>query len=150
MNTLCIVPCGSAKIWDKDQNAGPKKARDVYTGSFASKCRQYAEKFYPSAWCILSAKHGFLFPDYIVPGPYNVSFNDKSTNPITLAELISQKRDKGLDVYEKIIVLGGKNYREIIKNAFTGKDILCPLEGNKNIMQMMKALNSSVKTGKLI
>lgn len=150
MRTLCIVPCGNRKIWDEYPDAGPRKARNTYTGPFASKCRQYAEVFYPSSWCILSAKYGFLFPDAIVPGPYNVSFNDKSTNPITLEELVSQKHEKGLYVYENIIVLGGKNYREIIKDAFPERDIHCPLKGYKNIMQMMRALNSSIKSGELI
>ena len=150
MKILCIIPCGSKKIWDKFPNAGTRKARNTYTGPFASKCRQYAEEFYPSLWCILSAKYGFLFPDDIVQGPYNVSFNDKSTNPISIEELILQKYEKGLDVFEKIIVFGGKNYREIIRNVFSDKNIHCPLEKSKNIMQMMGALNSSIKSGKLI
>ena len=65
MKTLCIVPCGSKKIWKKNPNAGPMKAKDVYIGPFASKCQQYAKHFYPESWCILSAKHGFLFHNEI-------------------------------------------------------------------------------------
>jgi len=111
MKPLCIVSCGSRKIWDTNPNAGAAKAKYVYIGPFAKKCREYAERFYPSSWCILSAKHGFLFPDDIVPGPYNVSFNDKKTNPITIKELSVQKSEKGLDAYDRIIVLGGKKLR---------------------------------------
>ena len=73
MNTLCVTPCGSKKIRDIFPEAGPTPARDVYIGPFAQKCQQYAQGFYPLEWCILSAKYGFLFPDDIVPGPYNVS-----------------------------------------------------------------------------
>jgi len=76
MKTLCIVPCGNRKIWDKNPNAGPTKVEHVYIGPFAKKCREYAMRFYPSSWCILSAKYGFLFPNDIVPIPYNVSFNE--------------------------------------------------------------------------
>jgi hypothetical protein len=47
MKTLCIVPCGKTKIWDKNPNAGPTKAEYVYVGSFAKKCREYATTFYP-------------------------------------------------------------------------------------------------------
>ncbi|BDC36061.1 hypothetical protein MTLP_07430 [Candidatus Methanoliparum sp. LAM-1] len=30
MKTLCIVPCGNRKIWDKNLNAGLTKAEYVY------------------------------------------------------------------------------------------------------------------------
>ena len=56
MKTLCIIPCGSKKIWDKYPDLGPQKARDVYIGPFAKKCREYAETFYGESFCILSAK----------------------------------------------------------------------------------------------
>ena len=88
MKTLCIVPCGNRKIWDKNPKAGPTKAECVYIGPFAKKCREYAMRFYPSSWYILSAKYGFLFPDELVTGPYNESFNDRKTNPITTKELL--------------------------------------------------------------
>ena len=122
MKVICIIPCGNRKIWDKNPNAGPTRARDVYIGPFAKKCKEYAEKFYPSSWCILSAKYGFLFPDDIVPGPYNVTFNDKRTNPISVEELSKQVKEKGLDRYEKILVLGGKKYVSMVRKVFyTGR-----------------------------
>ncbi|HNS79734.1 MAG TPA: hypothetical protein PKM17_13890, partial [Syntrophorhabdus sp.] len=52
METLCIVPCGKRKIWDKNPNAGFVKAKDVYIGHFSIKCKEYAEKFYANSWCI--------------------------------------------------------------------------------------------------
>ena len=129
---LCIIPCGNRKIWDKNPNAGPTRARDVYIGPFAKKCKEYAEKFYPSSWCILSAKYGFLFPDDIVPGPYNVTFNDKRTNPISVEELSKQVKEKGLDKYEKILVLGGKKYVSVVRKVFSKKKVYVPLEGYNN------------------
>jgi hypothetical protein len=57
---LCIASCGKEKIWNKNPHAGPTKAQDVYIGSYAKRCAAYAKEFYPSSWCILSAKHGFL------------------------------------------------------------------------------------------
>lgn len=145
--TLVIVPCGKKKIWDENPNAGSAKARDVYIGSFAKKCTEYAEKFYPSCWCILSAKYGFLFPDDTVSGSYNVSFNDKKTNPITLKRLSKQVTEKGLNDYDKIIILGGKNYVKIIKKIFIDKKIHLPLENCKGIGYMMKKLNDAINKG---
>jgi len=147
MKTLCIVPCGNRKIWDKNPNAGPAKARCVYVGPFAKKCREYAEKFYPSSWCILSAKYGFLFPDDTVPSSYNVSFNNKSTNPISLNELSNQIIEKGLNTFDRIVVLGGKNYVNMIKAVFHQKIIHTPLTDFQGIGYMMGRLNDSIQRG---
>lgn len=113
---LCIVPCGSKKIWDKNPNAGPTPAKDVYIGPLAKKCKEYARKFYPSPWCIMFAKYGFLFPDEIIEGTYNVSFNDKKTNPISVEALVEQAQEKGLSNFNAIIVLGGRNYVNMVKS----------------------------------
>ncbi len=147
MKTLCIVPCGNRKIWDKKPNAGPTKARDVYIGPFAKKCREYAEKFFPSSWCILSAKYGFMFPDEIISGPYNVSFNDKNTNPISLYELSNQVIEKGLDKYNRIVVLGGRYYINIVKAVFYQREIYAPLSDCQGIGYMMGKLNEAIQRG---
>lgn len=144
MKSLCIVPCGKKKIWDKIPNAGPQNAKKVYIGPFAKKCRQYAEKFYPESWMIISAKYGFLWPDDIVPGPYDVCFHDKKSNSISIEELKKQIKEKNLDKYDKIIILGGKYYKEIIKNVFPIKILINPLNGCKGIGYMMARLNDSI------
>ncbi len=144
MKTLCIAPCGKKKIWDKNPCAGPTEAKYVYIGPYAQKCIIYAEKFYPSSWCILSAKHGFLFPDDIVPGPYDEIFNNES---ISVDELSKQAREKGLIKYEKIIVLAGKAYSERVKKVFDGKDIDEPLKGfriGEKISKLQKAIERGV------
>jgi len=146
MKTLCIVPCGNRKIWDKFPSQGATEARHVYIGPLAKKCREYAEKFYPSSWCILSAKYGFLMPDDIVEGPYNVSFNKKATNPITKNELVVQAAQKGLDACEKVIVLGGKNYIRIVQEVFSENKVYVPLEGC-NLFEMMGKLNDAIIRG---
>lgn len=144
MNTLCIVPCGRAKIWDKNQDAGPTAAKDVYIGTFAKMCKEYAETFYPSSWCILSAKYGFLFPDDIVPGPYNVSFINKSTNPIKLDELKKQAAGKRLNQYLTIVAVGGKGYVKIIRDGFPNKKVIAPLSGCKGIAYMLRELRKAI------
>lgn len=147
MKTLCIVPCGNRKIWNKKPNAGPTKARNVYIGPFAKKCREYAEKFYPTSWCILSAKYGFLFPEDIIEGTYNVSFNDKSTNPISPNELSNQIMEKGLNSYDRIAVLGGRNYVNIVKVIFHKEEIHTPLADCQEIGYMMGKLNGAIQRG---
>jgi len=119
----------------------------VYIGPFAKKCREYAMRFYPSSWCILSAKYGFLFPNDIVPGLYNVRFNDRKTNPITTKELSAQVKEKELDSYGQIVILGGKNYVEMANKVFSSKEILTPLSDCKGIGYMMGKLNDAIKKG---
>ena len=146
MKTLCIVPCGKRKIWDKFPDAGPQEAQAVYIGPYVSKCIQYAQIFYPNSWRILSAKFGFLLPIDIVPCSYNITFKDKRTRPISKYELFSQIQDKGLYKYDKIIVLGGKTYAERIDYLFEQKTILKPLFGCR-IGEALRKLNEALSTG---
>jgi hypothetical protein len=142
MKSLCIISCGKKKIWDENPETVSVKAKNLYIGSFTWKCIEYAKKSGFDSWCILSAKYGFLFPDEIVQGPYNECFHDKSSNPITLKELSLQTKSKGLDRYEKIIILGGNHYTIMIKRLFHEKEVSNPLDGCKGIGHMMKKLNN--------
>lgn len=135
------MPCGKRKIWDRKPQARPTAAREVYIGPFAQKCREYAEAFYPDDWYILSAKYGFLDPFDIIPEPYDVTFNDPSTNPISIAELTIQAASMGLLNYERIVVLGGKRYLDIVEHVFTSKKIEAPLAGCTGIGGMMHRLD---------
>lgn len=144
---MCVVPCGNRKVWDSNPSAGPVRARFVYIGPFSKKCREYAERFFPSDWCILSAKYGFLFPNDLVEGPYNVSFNDPQSRPISLEALSAQVKRKGLDKYDRIVVLGGKNYTTIIERVFAGKEVSAPLRGCRGIGYMMGRLKDSIDRG---
>jgi len=142
---LCVIPCGSKKIWDKIPNAMNVEARHVYIGSFHNKCKEYAEHFYPDSWCILSAKYGFLFPDDIVPESYNITFNDPFTNPINTTDLIIQKIGKHLNVYDNIVSLGGKNYTDIIKKVFHDKEVIAPLSNCKGMGYMMQFMSEQLE-----
>ena len=147
MKALCIVPCGKKKIWDQNPDAGPTKAKDVYIGPFARKCQAYARAFYPESWLILSAKYGFLRPDDIIPEPYNVSFNDRKTSPVGGKELSSQAEQQKFDEYEHFVVLGGKNYVNIMEQIFGSEQIETPLSGCSGIGYMMKRLNDAINRG---
>jgi hypothetical protein len=116
---LVIVPCGLSKIWDKNPNAGPTYAKDAYKGSPFKLNRQYAERF-GTKWIILSAKYGFILPDFEIPGPYEVTFKRKSSDPVSGELLRKQVRDQGLELFPIIVGLGGKEYRLAIADAFKG------------------------------
>ncbi|WP_211589764.1 DUF6884 domain-containing protein [Microbispora sp. H11081] len=119
---LVIVPCGKAKIWDKNPHAGPTAARDAYIGAPFIVNRRYAERF-GDRWVILSAKYGFLNPDDPVEGPYNVTFKRRVSMPIAKASTRRQVRDQGLDRFDQVIGLGGVEYRAVVEHAFTGANV---------------------------
>src|ERR1700682_6158789 len=115
--TLVIVPCGRAKIWAKRPDAGAVLARDAYIGSPFKVNRAYAERF-GDDWLILSAKYGFLAPADTLPENYNVTFKRPRTNPIAREELRRQVAERGLDRYDEVVGLGGREYRTNIEYAF--------------------------------
>jgi hypothetical protein len=145
-NRLCIIPCGSAKVWDKNPNAGPQLAKDVYRGVFSAACQRYAEAFFVH-WVILSAKHGFLLPDDIIEETYNVSFVKPTSDTITIEDLHNQAKTKGLLHYQEITVLGGKHYVSRAKEIFNqGQDLSLPLADCRGIGYMLQRLTNTLKS----
>lgn len=143
---LVVVPCGKKKIWDKDPAAGPSAARDCYTGSPFIVNRSFAERF-GQRWVILSAKYGFIAPDFELPGPYNVSFKYKSPEPVSENTLRQQVRTRKLGRFEHVIGLGGKEYRAAIEAAFrdTTAKLHFPFAGLRT-GKAMQATNQAIAT----
>lgn len=144
---LVVVPCGSAKVWDKQPERGPVAARDTYTGGPFLMNREYAERF-GNAWVILSAKYGFLRPSDQIPGPYNVTFKRPSTGPVALATLRVQALQMDLDQFDEVLGLGGKEYRAAITGAFEGTSVILrfPFAGLP-IGKMLQATRRAIDTG---
>ncbi len=115
--TLVIVPCGQAKIWHKQPHAGAVQAKDAYTGGPFKLNRAYAERF-ASHWVVLSAKYGFIPPDFMIPGLYNVTFKRKNPAPVAVATLREQIEQQRLYQFNPIIVLGEKEYQSAVRQAF--------------------------------
>ena len=105
---LVIVPCGQKKVWEKHPEAGPTIAKNVYAGSPFIVNQKFADAF-GKPWVILSAKYGFIDPQFMMPGPYNVTFKRKYTDPISVTKLRDQVRQQGLDCFSNVIGLGARN-----------------------------------------
>ena len=99
---------------EQEPTLGPTHACNAYTCGPFKIIRNYAEKFVDT-WIILSAKYGFISPDYKMLGPYNVTFKKKSRNQIPLSTLQKQVKILSLDCFDAIIGLEGKEYRQIIE-----------------------------------
>lgn len=144
MKKLCVIPCGKKKIWDVDKNYPSAPAKEVYLSTFHKLCRQYAEEF-TDEWVVISGKHGFLFPDDMVDGTYNVTFGQKNAEVISIGRLEQQVKEKQLNHYDELVILTGKKYMPYINGAFakTMKKTF-PLANYTGIGYMQKALKQAV------
>nr|WP_223881898.1 DUF6884 domain-containing protein [Niallia endozanthoxylica] len=107
-------------------------------------CQKYAAQFFEH-WVILSAKYGFLLPNDLVHSNYDVSFNRKSGEVITVDQLKQQIIDKHLDDFEALVVLGGKEYRKVVEQTFGNSYIYqYPLSDCSGIGYMIQKLKNAV------
>jgi hypothetical protein len=145
MNRLCIIPCGSRKLWDKNTAAaGPYPAKHVYIGDLHRKCQTYAELFFDE-WVILSAKHGLLLPEDEISENYNVAFGTKHPDILPITELRQQVKVKQLDRFEEVVVLGGKKFQLVVPHLFREEStITYPLVGSKGIGHMLQRLKHAI------
>ncbi|EKS8364687.1 DUF6884 domain-containing protein [Bacillus thuringiensis] len=144
MKRLCIIPCGKKKIWDKHSNYGPMEAKDVYISPFGKACQAYASMFFEN-WVILSAKHGFLRPNDIVLKNYDLAFDSKSDEVISIEKLQKQMVDKSLLQFDEIVLLAGKKHIKVVTKLYPEEMITYPLEGCKGIGYMLQRLKEAVK-----
>ncbi|MES9668887.1 hypothetical protein CN941_14205 [Bacillus cereus] len=147
MKRLCIIPCGKKKIWDKYPDYGEAEAKDVYISPFGKACQAYATEFFEN-WVILSAKHGFLRPDDIVLENYDLAFDSKSDEIISIEQLQKQMVDKDLLQFEEIVLLAGKKHKKVVTKLYPEEIITYPLAGCRGIGYMLQRLNGAVEVQK--
>jgi hypothetical protein len=144
---LIIVPCGKSKVWDKHPKRGPTRAADAYSGTPFKLNRAYAERF-GDAWIVLSAKYGFIAPDFQIPEPYDVAFTKPKTSPIAVDALRQQVLKQQLHRHSVVVGLGGAAYRDAIAAAFAPFPVRLayPFAGLP-IGKMMQATKLAIATG---
>jgi hypothetical protein len=126
---LVVVPCGQTKIWKFDPKHGPAKAMDAYTGSPFQVNKSFAQLF-SDRWVILSAKYGFMDPEFMIPEDYDVAFKKPATKPISLNELEKQVQEKNLLDFNIVVALGGEEYADIITRLFSKHSkVVAPAKG---------------------
>lgn len=109
MKKLLITGCS------KKKSNIPGRAKDVYQGQIFKKCLELAtKKNYDLR--ILSAKYGILNPNTIIYAYENVIKN--KTDVTNLFNLIHDKFEALQSQYQKILVVMGKKYRDVIESWF--------------------------------
>jgi hypothetical protein len=107
VSTVYLVSCVGKK------SASPAPARELYVSDWFQKARDYVEGT-SCPWFILSAEHGLLPPDQIVP-PYERTLNKmKKPERQQWAERVKAQMETALPNAERIVVLAGSRYREFL------------------------------------
>ena len=131
-----IISCGKNKIWDLNPNAGPTAAKDVYVGNYVNKLKEYAKdqvkRGYADDWFIISAKYGIITKDFIIPEPYNVTFDDLSTNPISVKDLAVTVKESVILGYKNIEVIAGDKYKQRIEQVIPNDKLSFPFDNLKS------------------
>jgi len=128
--SIIIISCGKKKIWDKDQNAQAITAKNAYIGNYFKLCKRYAERF-SDKWFILSAKYGFINPDFVIPDNYDVKLKNSKDQTVFVDKLKKQAEELEIQNYNRVIILTGKEYFNVIKMVLKDFELeICnPLEG---------------------
>ena len=125
-HTALIIPDGRTRIYDRDTELGRSEkhdeieipAKDAFIGKMSSISRQYAERFYPDNWFILSTNDNkgqrwmnhpdspiraeFDNPPYPIPGVCHPStgklkyWQPLKKNGTAKDRLVTEARDLGL------------------------------------------------------
>ena len=115
---LVLVSCVMKKVWDTPMHDRPSSvpAGVAYTGSLFTKSRAYAQLFGES-WCVFSAKYGFVLPEELIEN-YNATFKERSPGLVEMETLSHQIAEKNLARFQRVEVLGGKEYVSRAREAF--------------------------------
>lgn len=149
MKEICIISCGARKIWDSGTTTRTViPAKDAYTGPLFKKNREYAEKFYPERWYILSDKYGLIRVGSLISN-YNIPPKAIQNSEIFVRLIDFQAHAIGISRSQKIVTTCGATHSEIIEKVFTHSEILNPVKGmpQGTRMRVLKELVLSGNAG---
>ena len=90
-------------------------AKQAYRSAFHHYARLYAQK-YCTHHIIFSAKYGLMEPDFLIEGPYDVTFSRPEDPCISTDEIILQA--KRYDRFSSIMILCPRAYADQITSTF--------------------------------
>lgn len=146
---IAFVGCGSAKV-DVDE---PVPARELYTSSYFSLKREYAETTC-DAWYIVSAEHGLLSPDDEIE-PYDASLVPTDDSyigdyaagkwSVRTTRAISTTLSFWNPTTTAVLLLGQDYLKHIEDSAFaTIRHVETPFEDTDGLMDQMGMLREAI------
>jgi hypothetical protein len=121
---LVITECTKEKLGYDSSVKVP--AKQMYQGRLFKAVRNYCEKM-GFDYVIISAKYGLLRPDDVIEG-YEMVLKTKE-DVERIRPQVEEKLRPLLERYDKVIVIAGKQYREVIKNLWDERFIAIKSKG---------------------
>jgi cytoplasmic iron level regulating protein YaaA (DUF328/UPF0246 family) len=94
-------------------------------------------------YLIISAKYGLLHPDDVIEG-YDMVLKTKRDIE-RIRPQVEEKLKPILEKYEKIIVIAGRLYREVLKNLWDEKFITIESRGYGDLYSIIKKATTQQK-----
>ena len=110
---LVITECTKEKIGYTPSTKAP--AKQMYQGRLFKVVRKYCETM-EFDYVIISAKYGLLHPDDVIEG-YEMVLRTKE-DVERIRPQVEEKLRPILKNYDKIVVIAGRQYREVLKNLW--------------------------------
>jgi len=121
---LVITGCTKRKLGD---NASVRaQAKQMYQGRLFKTVRQYSETI-GFDYVIISAKYGLVFPDEEIEGYEEVLRRKEDIKRIQ--PMVEKKLRPLLKDYDKILVIAGKQYREVLRNLWDERFVFVKSRG---------------------
>ncbi|MEM2673748.1 MAG: tRNA-guanine transglycosylase DpdA [Candidatus Bathyarchaeia archaeon] len=121
---LVITECTKEKLGYDSSVRAP--ARQMYQGRLFKAVRKYCETM-GFDYVIISAKYGLLHPDEVIEG-YEMVLKTKE-DVERIRPQVEEKLHPILKNYDKIVVIAGKQYREVLKNLWDERFIAVKSRG---------------------
>jgi hypothetical protein len=113
-------------------------AKDLYLGTLFTKVKNYSAAMNYD-YMIISAKYGLLAPDDKIK-TYNKVLSKKS-DADAIRDQVEEKLTPIPGNYDKILIIAGKNYREVLKGVIDRRFYILKKGG---IGEMLQVLSNSL------
>ena len=112
---LAVIPCSKEKIWDIKPQQQAVPAKLAYRSAFHRYARNYAQT-HCNQHIIFSAKYGLIKPEFLIQGPYDVTFSRPNDPCISMMQL--KKQALQYQSATSIWILCPKTYAQKLTQAF--------------------------------
>jgi len=125
---IAIIPCSKEKIWDIEPHRKAVRADKAYRSAFHRYAAAYAQKHCHHT-LIFSAKYGIMEPNFLILGPYDITFSRESDPCISVSALRTQAEQYSHAT--SIVVLCPRSYAVRLEEAFSSlqAELHFPLRG---------------------
>ena len=130
---LVITGCTKKKLAYNNSLRTP--AKEMYQGRLFKTVKKYCEAM-GYDYVIISAKYGLLFPDEVIEGYEKVLQTKEDIQ--TIRPLVEKRLKPILDKYEKILVIAGEKYREVLRYLWDERFITVKSKGYGDLCRIIK------------